>query len=341
MTNGLSFPPPLSPALPRPEPAPSACRPCPVCGETAGDVAGPPGGAFHSEVGGKVFEHPAYAVVRCSGCGHYYKTATPSEARLKEYYQTATYSQWDTDGLFPTERRLLRELDDLPRGSRVLDFGCGSGRILGSVADRFRCFGLEINRVSAAAAAARGLTMLSEDELYDPAGEGFDAILLIDVFEHLPCPLSKLRDLAARLRPGGRLALVTGNADAPACRKDPANFWYFRVYGHLQMLSRAGGRYLERALGLRLRTWIEMSHYEPFPWAQRASMAAKDWAYDVFHRDGHAIARRLLRWVPYFGRAEHWSQRPLRGDTADHVVAVYEKSASPTQGGSSPANGPR
>jgi SAM-dependent methyltransferase len=268
-------------------------------------------------------------VLRCIRCGLYYKSATPTAERLKEYYQRINCTSWDTDGLFPTERRLLVELTDLPPGSSFLDFGCGSGRILSGLTGRYHCFGFEINPESAAVAVTRGLTMLTESELYDAARDSFDAILLIDVFEHLPAPLRLLERLVGQLRIGGRLAIITGNADAPACRKDPANFWYFRLYGHLLMLSRAHGRYIANVLGLRLRRWVEMSHYDLPEWKNRIREAARTWAYDMFHRDHPPIARQAMRLLPIIRRAQRWTERPTYPSTADHAVAVYEKVSSP------------
>src|SRR5262249_23714357 len=147
-----------------------------------------------------------------------------------------------------------------PNGSAILDFGCSSGRLLAPLTSTHRCFGVEVNEAAAAEAAKKGITMLSD--VADIRAPKFDAIILVDLFEHIGRPLDLLRSLSRRLTDNGMLAIVTGNGDAPACRRDPALFWYFRNLEHLCMLTRKHAELICKQLGLRLGRWIELSHYE-------------------------------------------------------------------------------
>jgi SAM-dependent methyltransferase len=128
-----------------------------------------------------------------------------------------------------------------------------------------KCFGVEVNEEAAAVARHRGIRILSEKQLR--AGELRDcaAILLTDVYEHLPRPMELVGMLAALLRPGGWLALVTGCADAIRTRDYIGEFWYFRLPGHLQMLSERHVAWLAAGLGLRLDVLHRVPRVEDWP----------------------------------------------------------------------------
>jgi 2-polyprenyl-3-methyl-5-hydroxy-6-metoxy-1,4-benzoquinol methylase len=94
---------------------------------------------------------------------------------------------------------------------RVLDVGCAAGLIKTTagalklpVAARATWTGLDGDPAAVAAAAATGMTVHRVDLATDPLpefGDGFDAIVLGDVLEHVPSPATTLRhllDAAAR-----------------------------------------------------------------------------------------------------------------------------------------------
>jgi 2-polyprenyl-3-methyl-5-hydroxy-6-metoxy-1,4-benzoquinol methylase len=102
----------------------------------------------------------------------------------------------------------LLELFD-PRGLRILDAGCGGGRN-GELARRAgarEVVGVELDAAAAARARER-LDLVVEGDLatFDPAALGdepFDAVLAVDVLEHMADPDAVLRRLVALLAPGG------------------------------------------------------------------------------------------------------------------------------------------
>ncbi len=110
---------------------------------------------------------------------------------------------------------LIDELDALPANARILDFGCGCGRVARFLAPLLapaRYTGVDIDGPAIA---------WCQDHLSPPAHfaripqqpptelpeAGFDLVLAVSVFTHLPeaLHLAWLRELARRTRPGGLL----------------------------------------------------------------------------------------------------------------------------------------
>ncbi len=106
--------------------------------------------------------------------------------------------------IFPNERLALTHLKTLPADSSILDIGCSSGRLVSRLTDRYRCFGMEPNLKAAAEAQAKGIEMLGQNDWpRNESSSKFDAIGLVDVFEHLSDPLELLSQANTRLNPGG------------------------------------------------------------------------------------------------------------------------------------------
>ncbi|HEX8280232.1 MAG TPA: methionine biosynthesis protein MetW, partial [Chthoniobacterales bacterium] len=155
---------------------------CPACHAVDYQETGPVAPAFSAAAGEERFVQPAYRIRKCGGCGLLYRDCVLSPAEFARYYASIPFSRWEATGYHPTEQAVLSILETLPARSRILDFGCSSGRLLASMIERHQCFGFEIDAEAAAAADARGLRMLSLPEI-EHARAAFDAILLVDVFE--------------------------------------------------------------------------------------------------------------------------------------------------------------
>lgn len=99
----------------------------------------------------------------------------------------------------------------LPAGARVVDVGCGTGFVLERLLDDFDATGLEPDASVRARAAdtVRGrIRAGSTDDLSAIPPGSADAVLLLDVLEHLDDDAAALRAVTPLLRPGGFI-LVT------------------------------------------------------------------------------------------------------------------------------------
>jgi 2-polyprenyl-3-methyl-5-hydroxy-6-metoxy-1,4-benzoquinol methylase len=254
-------------------------------------------------------------------CGLLYRTPTLSDEALADYYAHVSFQKWEATQYHPIERAVLAVLKSLPPGSRILDYGCSSGRLLSGLCRDYECYGFEVNSAAAKEASARGLKMLGARELAEPLAIKFDAIVLADVFEHLRTPLPLLRQLMQHATERALLVIATGNGDAAACRRDPAQFWYFRTLEHLCMFTERYARHLSVALGLSRKSLTKVCHYD-LSAREKVVLWLLDFAYWQFRRRTF-LARTLLSLLPKIRNARSWTSAPPYTCTCDHVVAVF------------------
>lgn len=120
-----------------------------------------------------------------------------------------------TSGYFEHSRPEVLEV--VPRDARrVLDIGCGSGRLGAELKRRQEAFVIGIERDEQAAAIARQSldrvikADLEQETLPFDAGD-FDCVICADVLEHLRAPSSLLRQISQWLAPEGRLIVSLPN----------------------------------------------------------------------------------------------------------------------------------
>jgi SAM-dependent methyltransferase len=137
----------------------------------------------------------------------------------------------------------------LARGVSVLDVGCGTGFILERLLRSFDAWGVEPDasvRARAGADAASRILPGSSDDLAALGGRRFDAVLLLDVIEHVDDDAATLRNAAAALAPGGELLVTV-----------PAHPW---LWSHHDELNQHRRRYTR----VMLRRALAAAGLEPF-----------------------------------------------------------------------------
>lgn len=299
-------------------------RACPACGGERFETVGSTVAASYASSGSHAFGQPAFSIRSCTDCGLYFKSHTLTLRELEEYSAHREFNAYEVDDNFPTDRILQHVLRRLPAGRKVLDFGCSTGRILRGLTAHLECYGIEVNEAAAAIARARGIRLITEERLRVGEKCEFDVIILADVYEHLPQPLELLVRLFSALKSGGRLAVITGNADAIRTRDRMAEYWYFGPPEHLLMMGERHVRWLADRLGTSIEELHRCSHYDT-PMLLRMKQHLQSFAYHEFRRNPRGVTSKMLRFTPFLGRAERWKSVPSLSCNSDHFVAIFKK----------------
>ena len=129
-------------------------------------------------------------------------------------------------------RRVLHaELDRiaLAPGARILDAGCGSGRMLDELGPRGHVSGIDASAAAVAATRRRGHRAWRCDiERLPFADASFDLVTCLDVIEHTPDDRRTLGELRRVTRPGGILVVTVPAYQALWSAHDVVNGHYRR-----------------------------------------------------------------------------------------------------------------
>lgn len=102
------------------------------------------------------------------------------------------------------------------RKGRLLEIGCGSGRMLKEMEGLgWQVEGIDFDAAAVRNSRSKGLTVhqgLLEDRHY--ANDSFDAITMSHLIEHVPDPVALLKECHRILKPGGALVVITPNCQS-------------------------------------------------------------------------------------------------------------------------------
>ena len=178
-----------------------------------------------------------------------------------------------------SDPKVMQALADLvPRGSRVLDLGCGNGAFLSFLQSQRGCtgYGVEIDDANVLACVQRGVSVIQlnlEQGLSMFEDQSFDVVLQIDTLQHLRNAETMLRETARVGRMGvvafpnfahwpNRWSVLTGRM--PVTKRLPYQ-WYdtpnIRVgtYSDFAVLAQKNNLRITDAFGLHqgrvIRHW--------------------------------------------------------------------------------------
>jgi SAM-dependent methyltransferase len=201
-----------------------------------------------------------YEILRCPICG--VGRAAVADFRPESLYNES-YFRGEQEGAYVdylgaedvlrTEFR--RQCDFLRRfmpGGKLLEIGCAYGFFLQEARRHFEVFGVEMAEAAVRHCHSNGLTQVlqgSPNAVWLATNGPFDAMVLLDVIEHIDDVAGTTELLLHHLRPGGVVLLTTGDWGSPLARllgaswrliAPPLHLWYFTPRSLRALFARFG-----------------------------------------------------------------------------------------------------
>lgn len=149
-------------------------------------------------------------------------------------------------------KAVLADIARYESSGTLLDVGCATGDFLIAAKDcGYQAEGIELSKWSSQVARDRGLTVYQEPlELLAARSAGkYDIITLWGVIEHFARPDLEMNHIRGLLKPGGILAMWTGDIDSVTSRLLGRKWWYWQGQ-HIQYFSHRSLKCLIERSGL-------------------------------------------------------------------------------------------
>ena len=224
----------------------AATSSCEICGGRLGHAAIIPG-----------YQEPhEYAILDCSDCGTMVASPKRADPAVYDAIYSVSGGPPGYDRNFQYARRITRRRDPLAylaarqdafwgvrsaleaiAAERVLEVGCGLGYFTYALRrSGYDATGIDFSKAAitrARSAYGNFFECRSLESYVTDSAQRFDAVVLVEVVEHLEDPLSPIRDAVKLLNPGGAIILTTPNrsffsAMTPwSTDLPPVHLWWF------------------------------------------------------------------------------------------------------------------
>jgi SAM-dependent methyltransferase len=190
-------------------------------------------------------------VFRCQACTHVF--CWPIPENISSNYSDVVDEEYlrHKDSRELSARAVLNTIGRYATHGKLLDVGCATGDFLSVARDRgYETAGIELSRWSASIARGRGLTIYDRTlaELARDSPCTWDVITLWGVIEHFPWPAEEMVSLGRLLKPGGLLAIWTGDVNSVTSRLLGRRWWYWQGQ-HIQYFTHGSLRHLVKSAG--------------------------------------------------------------------------------------------
>jgi methionine biosynthesis protein MetW len=154
-------------------------------------------------------------------------------------------------------------LEMIPKGSDILDLGCGSGNVTKLYLKKGRVTGVDVSPLALTHAKKLGIRTVHQDLNNTPypfAASSFDVVLMTDVLEHLLDPKRILTECRRLIKPDGKTIITVPNFARLGNRLsmmmgDPRDLLHFEKYGddleHFHWFTKPKLLHLLHAAGFR------------------------------------------------------------------------------------------
>lgn len=185
----------------------------------------------------------AHSILRCRRCDFMWLDPQPQTGQLDKIYSSSYFNnkklitsndyniygyhdyldeRFTRQGTYkPIIRKALSYIDKNMHGkTQFLDVGCGLGFLMDVAHDQgCQVAGVEFNPFAVEHIRQKYVFPVFQGDVLDfSSSQLFDIVAMIDVIEHLMCPIKAIKKVSQMLRPGGIFILSTMDSDSIVSR---------------------------------------------------------------------------------------------------------------------------
>lgn len=180
---------------------------------------------------GEYHSHPD--IYRCEDCSLVFSDPRSETAGPLDHYRVMSDPDYhcEADARVRSFHRILAMLERLGLKGSLLDIGAATGILLSAARERgWQVSGVEPSIWAVKEAKERYNLHIKPGTLQENhfTPHSFDAIVILDVIEHLTDPRSLLRDVVRIMRPGATLVITTPDIASPVARMLGPKWWHIR-----------------------------------------------------------------------------------------------------------------
>jgi SAM-dependent methyltransferase len=242
-----------------------------------------------------------------------------------DLYTNGAEDEWSADDARQDLVIIRRMIAQRACLGSVLDVGCGAGDFLLTLPAELMKFGVEPSTAAAAAARARGVSVLSPTLAQLSLQATFDVITMIDVIEHVADPGELLDQALSHLAAGGHLIVATGDAGNVLWRRIfRSRFWYSSFPEHITFPSLRYFHIWHEGKGLQAPTSVQLK-YRRIPFWRVVAYFASQLAYLVSPWLMNGVAKGM-EWLSRAPRPRRRFFSPgAPGVFTDHQIVVLRR----------------
>ena len=221
------------------------------------------------------FQKHGFDIRRCRACGHG-RTAGHDGFEPEHYYSEAYFQGGHADAyadysgseeiLRSEFRRTVQYLVRVGgRRRRLLELGCAYGFLLEEARPYFETMrGIDISSDAVRVCRQKGLDAVAGVADEQTLDGTYDAVIGLDVIEHVPEPQETLRLLAAHMPSGGLLLMTTGDWGAWSARLMGASWRLMTPPQHLSFFTKRSMTAMLDSAGFRVVSLTHPGKHVPF-----------------------------------------------------------------------------
>lgn len=262
----------------------------------------------------------------CENCSLWFRSPYPSPNVLEDLYSSIPNPIWSE----PVDKEYWQEIRTIiaqqTRGNKVLDVGCYSGDFLSFMSDEYDKFGIEPSQYARNIASSRGIQILGTTiEKTQLISESFDAIVMLDVLEHLQSPVQVLGNYYQGLKSGGILVIATGATETFFFKVFKQYYWYANISMHCTFYSLSWFQWLSQKLPFEIIEYCYFSAGNKLGISKFFKSLLIKILYIFFRSyEKYSVVKKLFK-LPVLRLIPNLTAVPWLIDATDQILIVLRK----------------